>query len=318
MRPSTLDQLALRHGIQVPPLATSASTRTWAAFQAQYDAARATIRRPADVTRVITEAAEDDAADGCGWLEIQIDPTSYAPVLGGLRQTIETVLAAAAQAPIPVGVIIASSWARPAEHAEKLARLAAASAGAGVVGFGLSNDERAGDPAGFTTAAGIAADAGLLVTPHSGFYTGAEHVRACVEELGATRIGHGTAAARDPEVLKLLADRNIAAEVCPTSYPPFGVHELSEVPVRALLEAGVPVAIGSDDPLLFGTSLAGQYALCRDALGLSDRDLAELARHSIGCSSAPRELKAALLTGVEAWLRPSAGLAPGPRDVPAR
>jgi adenosine deaminase len=307
MRPATLRELAARHGVEVPPPVPAGAARSWAAFQAHYDAARAAIRGPADVARVVAEAAEDDAADGCGWLEIQVDPTAYAPAMGGLRAALDAVLAATAAAPIPVGVVVASSWARPATHAEELARLAAAAAGDGVVGFGLSNDERLGRPADFAPAARIARDAGLLVTPHAGFWTGADHVRACVELLGAGRIGHGTAAARDPGVLALLAARRVALEVCPTSYPPFGVHELAAVPVTALLDAGVPVALGSDDPLLFGTGLAGQYALCREVLGLGDDRLAELARHAIRAAAAPAAVRTALLGGVAAWSR-----GPGP------
>ncbi len=90
--------------------------------------------------------------------------------------------------------------------------------------------------------------------------------------------------------------------MCPTSYPPLGVHELFDVPVRALLDAGVAVALATDDPLLFGTGLAGQYEICRDVLGLSDQQLAVLAGHSIRCSAAPPQLRDELLRGVRDWL----------------
>ncbi|HWM06200.1 MAG TPA: adenosine deaminase [Actinophytocola sp.] len=297
MRPATLLELADRHGITVPPpLPTTAGT--WADFQDRYDASRQAVRTPDDVARVIAEAAADNAADGCGWLEIQVDPTSYAPVLGGLREALEAVLRGAAAAPIPTGVVVASSWARSPAHATTLARLAAEYADAGVVGFGLSNDERHGTVAEFAPAFRVAADAGLLAVPHSGFYTGADHVRACVEHLGATRIGHGTAAARDPATLELLAERRVALEICPTSYPPFGVHELDAIPVRTLLDAGVPVTISTDDPLLFGVGLAGQYEICRDVLGLTDAELAVLAAASIRHSAAPRAVKDDLLAKI--------------------
>ncbi|SDU41596.1 adenosine deaminase [Jiangella alkaliphila] len=303
MRPATLDELATRHGIAVPPLAAlTGGPYEWAVFQGRYDAARAAIRTPDDVARVVREAAEDDAAGGCGWSELQVDPTSYAPAFGGLEAAVEAVLAAAAAAPLPMGVIVASSWARSGEHATTLARLAARYAGDGVVGFGLSNDERLGRVEDFAPAFRVAADAGLLRTPHGGFFTGAAHVRACVEMLGATRVGHGTSAAADPAVLAQLAERGVALELCPASYPPFGVHALDELPVRTLLAAGVPVAIGSDDPLLFAVGLAGQYALCRDALGLTDGELAALARGSITSSAAPAALKRTMLAGVDAWL----------------
>ena len=302
MRPATLDDLAARHAIAVPaPLPATAGT--WADFQDRYDTARHAIRTPADVARVLTEAAADNAADGCGWLEIQVDPTSYAPVFGGLEPALEAVLDGARTAPVPTGVIVASSWTRSPGHAKELATLAARYAQDGVVGFGLSNDERQGDVTAFAPAFSIAADAGLLAVPHSGFYTGPEHVRACVEHLGADRLGHGTAAARDPAVLALLAERGVALEICPTSYPPFGVHELATIPLRTLLDAGVAVAIATDDPLLFGVGLAGQYEICRDVLGLTDPELARLAAASIRHSAAPRQLKDELLRGAGNWLR---------------
>jgi adenosine deaminase len=301
MRPATLAELAGRHGIAVPP-PLPAAAGTWADFQGRYDASRAAIRTPDDVRRVIVEAATDDAADGCAWLELQVDPTSYAPVFGGLEPALEAVLAGAAAAPIPVGVLVASSWARSPSHALTLARLAVAYASDGVVGFGLSNDERHGVVADFTPAFRAAAAAGLVAAPHSGFYTPAAHVRSCVELLGATRIGHGTAAVTDPAVLDLLAARGVALEICPTSYPPFGVHTLSTVPVRTLLAAGVPVALSTDDPLLFGVGLAGQYEICRDVLGLTDAELAVVAADGIRASTAPTETKTRLLAEVAGWL----------------
>lgn len=303
MRPATLRDLAARAGLPVPPPLDIEGARTWADFQHRYDAARAVIRTAADVARVVTEAAFDDRADGCGWLEIQVDPTSYAPALGGLRAALEAVLSAAAAAPIPTGVTVASSWARPPAHAMRLARLAAEYAGCGVVGFGLSNDERLGHPADFAPAFRLAAGAGLLGTPHAGFYTGADQVRGCVRHLNPARIGHGTRAAEDPATLDLLARRGITLEICPTSYPPFGVHDLPAVPVACLLNAGVPVAIASDDPLLFGTGLAGQYQICRDILGLTDHQLAAVAAHSVKASAAPNDLQTYLLAGIARWLR---------------
>ncbi|MFL6123396.1 adenosine deaminase [Actinophytocola sp.] len=301
MRPATLAELAGRYGIVVPPpLPTAAGT--WGAFQDRYDASRTALRTPADIQRVIVEAATDDAADGCGWLEIQVDPTSYAPVFGGLEPALEAVLAGAAAAPIPVGVLVASSWRRSPSHAVTLARLAARYAGDGVVGFGLSNDERGASVADFAPAFTLARDAGLLAAPHSGFYTPATHVRDCVELLGASRIGHGTSAATDPVVVELLASRGVALEICPTSYPPFGVHELSAIPVTTFLAAGVPIAVSTDDPLLFGVGLAGQYEILRSSLGLTDEDLATIAAGGIQASAAPPAEKSRLLAEVTAWL----------------
>jgi adenosine deaminase len=300
MRPGTLAELAAQYGRSVPHAALTGSGHGWEVFQGRYDAARSVIRSGQDIRRVVGEAIADDAADGCGWLELQVDPTGYAPLLGGLEPVLEAVLAAATAG---VGVIVASSWARSPAHAQRLARLAARYAPHGVVGFGLSNDERGGRIADFAPAFQIAAEAGLIGTPHAGFYEPAWHVRDCVTLLGARRIGHGLTATVDAGTLALLAEREVTLEICPTSYPPLGVAaDLSAVPVRALLAHGVPVALGTDDPLLFGAGLAEQYAIARDQLGCTDEELATLAQHSITGSAAPAEVKARLLAGIRDWL----------------
>lgn len=304
MRPDTLVELAARYAVDVPP-PLGPGRHEWRDFQSRYDAARSVIRTADDIQRVVSEAVEDNVADGCEWLELQADPTSYVDLLGGLEPVVEALLQGLADA--PAALIVTSSWTRSGLHAENVARAAVRYAGQGVVGFGLSNDERLGFVDDFAAAFRIAGSAGLLGTPHAGFYEPAWHVRACVETLGASRIGHGLTAAGDPATVELLAERRIALEVCPTSYPPFGVAELHELPVRALLDAGVPVALASDDPLLFGANVTDQYTIARRNLGLTDDELAAIARHSITASAAPDQVRHRLTAAVDAWLTPAAG-----------
>jgi adenosine deaminase len=318
LRLATLRELAVRHGVTLPAALwrdgvswwRRGTVPGWPAFQELYERARAVIVEPDDVRRIVREAAEADAACGARWIELQFDPRSYAPSLGNgrIEPAIECVLDAARAAErltgVGVGIIVSASWARLAGEAEATARAAVRYADAGVVGFGLSNDERSGTTEAFQLACRTAAGGGLLCVPHGGFYAGADHVRRCVEQLGADRIGHGLTAASDPAVIDLLAARDVTLEVCPTSYEPFGVVvDRSAIPLRALRSAGVPVALATDDPLLFGCDLVDQYAIARDELGLSDPELAHLARQSFTASRAPRALVEQALTDIDAWQR---------------
>ena len=259
------------------------------------------------VFRLLRETAQDEKAEGSGWLEIQVDPSGYAGRFGGLTPTVELFLAAAQAASaatgVGIGVIIAANRTRHPLDARTLARLAVQYAGRGVTGFGLSNDERRGAAADFAPAFRIAGRAGLLLAPHGGELAGPDSVRACLDALGAHRIGHGVAAAADPDLTKRLAAGGITCEVCPTSNVALGVAARpADVPLPALLDAGVPVALGADDPLLFGSRLTAQYELARAVFGLADADIAELARTSVRCSAAPPATAAALLAGIDAWL----------------
>jgi adenosine deaminase len=317
MRHETLVELAERDGIRLPmalredwpPQLSVADEKGWFRFQRLYDLARSVLRTEDDVRRLVLEAAEDDAADGCGWTEIQVDPSGYAARFGGITPFTDLVLDAVAAAERRTGlrmaVVIAANRTRHPLDARTLARLAAQYAGRGVVAFGLSNDERRGRTVDFARAFAIARNAGLASVPHGGELRGADSVDACLAQLHADRVGHGVRCTEDPAVLGRVVDSGVTLEVCPVSNVSLGLYAtLEEVPVRILLDAGVPIALGADDPLLFGSRLAGQYAVARAAHDLSDATLAELARMSVRASCAPEDVRAGLLTGIDAWLGP--------------
>jgi aminodeoxyfutalosine deaminase len=73
------------------------------------------------------------------------------------------------------------------------------------------------------------------------------------------------------------------------------VPALDRHPLPALLGAGVPVVLGSDDPPMFGTTLLEEYRRARDHLGLPAAQLQALARASIEASFAPPVVKRRLL-----------------------
>ncbi|WP_151525984.1 adenosine deaminase [Serinicoccus kebangsaanensis] len=318
MRIETVRDLAAKHHLRLPhalttrwpPELSGRDERGWFRFQRLYDAARAVVRDEEDMRRIVREAAEDDAAEGSRWLEIQVDPTSYAPFLGGLTPALEIVLdearAASEATGTQVAVVVAASRMKHPLDARALARLAARHAGEGagaVVGFGLSNDERRGWTGDFEPAFRIAAKAGLASVPHAGELLGADHVQVALDHLLPDRLGHGIRAVEDEAVLGRVVDEQVTLEVCPGSNVALGVYpSLAAVPLPRLLEVGARVALGADDPLLFGNRLADQYVSARVDHRLDDAALAHLARSSIEGSTAPAEVKRALLGDVDGWL----------------
>ncbi|QAY64412.1 adenosine deaminase [Xylanimonas allomyrinae] len=318
----TLRAIADERGMRLPsalldgdPLRVPATQRGWFRFQRLYDAARACVRSEADMRRIVDEAAAADAAEGSVRLELQVDPTSYAQFVGGITPAVEIVLDAARTASaahgLEVAVVVAASRMRHPLDARTLARLAARYAGHGpgeVVGFGLSNDERSGDTEAFAHAFRIARDAGLASVPHGGELLGPEHVGTVAEMLLPDRLGHGVRASEDPAVLARLVARGVALEVCPASNVGLGVYaDTAAVPLRALVDAGAEVALGADDPLLFGSRLVDQYEAARTVHGFDDAELADLARASIRASRATPASKVRMLAGVDAWLGAEGG-----------
>jgi adenosine deaminase len=315
MRHATVIELAAEQGLRLPdaltdewpPDLSTADEKGWFRFQRLYDIARSALRTEDGVRRLLREAAEDDAREGSRWLEIQVDPSGYGAAFGGITAFTDLVLDAARQASestgVTVQVVIAANRTRHPLDARTLARLAAQYAGRGVVGFGLSNDERRGEALSFAKAFAIADRAGLISTPHAGELCGPESVWSCLDGLGAQRIGHGVRSIEDPQLVAHLADEGITCEICPTSNVSLGVYpDLGTVPLRKLYDAGVRIALGADDPLLFGTRLLAQYEAAREHHGFSDPDLAELARMSIRGSCAPSDVRTSLLADIDTWL----------------
>jgi len=160
-----------------------------------------------------------------------------------------------------------------AEHGMQIARFAVSRRDEGAIAFGIGGDEVRGPAEWFKDVFAYARDNGLRLVCHAGETSGPESVWAALE-IGAERIGHGIAAARDPELMAHLKARNIPLEICITSNLRTGsIMTLAEHPVRRLYDAGVPITLNTDDPALFGSSLRDEYDLAARDFGFTAAEL---------------------------------------------
>ncbi len=139
-----------------------------------------------------------------------------------------------------------------------------------------------------------AVQAGLGITVHAGEFSTA-NLAATLRTPGVTRLGHAVYAAQEPHLLDLLARRAVTVECCLTSNVVLGaVPSYAAHPIRRFLEAGILVALATDNPVRIPTSIGREYALAR-ALGCSDVELWAFTRNAVLASFAPSDRKAALL-----------------------
>lgn len=142
-----------------------------------------------------------------------------------------------------------------------------------------------------------AADGGLGVTAHAGEFSIA-NIAAAAQLPGLTRLGHAVYAAEDPRLLELLAARGITVECNLSSNVVLGaVPSYAAHPIRRFLDAGIPVALGTDDPVQLCTTIGREYALVA-ALGLTPRDLLTFTQHAIRAAFTTPERRAELLEEV--------------------
>jgi len=164
--------------------------------------------------------------------------------------------------------------------AMQVARIAAGYAGAGVVSFGIGGDEKTGPAEWFQDVFRFARDRGLRLTAHAGESDGPGSIWQALE-IGAERIGHGIRAIEDAALVSHLARHQIPLEVCLTSNVLTGVvASIEEHPARLLYLEGVPITLNTDDPAIFGTTLAREFQIAREGLGFTDAELEQVASNA--------------------------------------
>ena len=182
------------------------------------------------------------------------------------------------------------------EEAQKVFELAARYKNRHVVGVGIGGDEVKAPPELFRSVFAYAQDHGLHLTAHAGETASPESIWGALN-LHAERIGHGLTAAQDPDLVEELAYRQIPVEICITSNLRTGVcKSAADHPVKNYFDQGLMITLNTDDPALFGTSLAREYQFAQDTFGFTEEHLRELARNSFEASFLPAEKKLELLS----------------------
>jgi adenosine deaminase len=165
----------------------------------------------------------------------------------------------------------------------------------GIVGIGLGGSENDYPPNLFADLYEQARVFGFRTTAHAGEASGPESIWSAIRELKVDRIGHGTRAIEDPGLVKHLAENQIPVELCPLSNTCTGVIESIEShPIRTYIERGIPVSVNTDDPKMFGNSLAAEYQALQDIFKFTLEEIHEILINSISTMWMGENEKAAL------------------------
>jgi adenosine deaminase len=307
--PSVLEQWATQAGVPMPrPRDRLLQFKGLADFLHFLDWAcglASTRERLAELSYGFSQRLADS---GAGYADVIVNPTHWTAWHGRLPEMIDAIdagFAAAEQDGLPpVSLCVSLLRTQSSRAAGELVDLLVALRHPRVVALSIDGNEAAAGRTGprFAEAFKRAGEAGMLRTVHAGESSGPEGVRDAIELLGADRIDHGVRAIEDPDLVSLLADRRIPLGICPTSNLALGVYAaIEDHPIDRLRRAGVVVSINTDDPVLLGATLEGEYALCSTVFGWSDEVLRVLARNSIDASFASADVKAKLIQALSLW-----------------
>jgi adenosine deaminase len=301
--PALIRRIAERDGLPVPEGVFAAPDRfaytDFLDFLDTYDKAASVIRTGDDYRDITFEYLVSCAAEGALYVELTASP-DHAKLVGlsdeehidGIVRGIDD---ARGETGVEARILISCVRNFGVEPALRIARYAAGRPHPYVVGFSMAGDEENYPAAAYAEAFRIAADAGLGCTVHAGEWGGPESVRQGLQ-LPVSRIGHGVRSIEDPDLVQELVERGTVLEVCPTSNVVLGIYpSYEEHPLPRLMEAGVRVTLGSDDPPYFGASIGGEYAVCHERLGLDDGALRAITGTAIEAAFCEESLKQRLI-----------------------
>jgi len=256
--------------------------------------------------RVAAELVADCYLDGVRHAELRFCPALHTreglsqadavtAVMSGLQVGTAQATASAPGDRMSAVVVVSVLEGMSEEQTGELVDLAIRFADSGVAGVDLAGDEALFDPERHARPFSRASDAGLGVTVHAGEGGDASNVVAAVEELGANRIGHGVSASTDAGAMALLADRNVAVEICLSSNLHTGaVESLASHPLCVLANAGVPVVLATDNRFFSNTTLSHEYELAGAEAGAGAEILLGSIRTSAEAAFLPNDQRSVL------------------------
>ncbi|HET6680907.1 MAG TPA: adenosine deaminase [Gemmatimonadaceae bacterium] len=311
IRPSTLLELGREHGVPMPVDDTVGlaeymvvrDARHLEDYLARFDVTLSVLQTADALERASFELAEDSADDGVRYLEVR-----YSPVLNvrhglTLGEAVEAPLRGLERARREYGiigrVIICALRNLPPGMSLELAKLAVSYRDRGVVGFDLAGPEAAHPASEHAEAFAWAHAHDLACTCHAGEGAGAESLREAIHDCGAHRLGHGTRLIEDASLMRYVNDHRLPLEICLTSnVQTRAVASYAAHPLRRYFDAGLPLALCTDNRLMSGTTLSNEYAMAALHLGFTFDELCDIALASFESCFLPVQERDALVASV--------------------
>lgn len=155
----------------------------------------------------------------------------------------------------------------------------------GVIGIGIGGSENEFPPEPFGEVYEQARQLGLRTSAHAGEAAGPASVWGAIRSLNVDRIGHGTRAIEDQDLVSYLADAQIPVELCPLSNVRTGITpSIEDHPAKHYFDQGMLVCINTDDPKMFHNTLVDEFLDLRATLGMSRNDIRQLILNGISAS----------------------------------
>jgi adenosine deaminase len=287
LRPSTLLELAKRQRVRLPVTSLPELQRflegltsgvSLPRYLEAFDLTLRVLQEPEALERAAFELAEDAHQEQVRYMEVRYCPALHTRRGLTMEGTIEAVRSGLERARrrygIHTGTIICGIRHLSPRLSYRLAELAVAYYGKGVVAFDLAGAEKDYPAKAHRKAFDHVVRHHVNVTVHAGEAFGPASIDQALHTCGAHRIGHGTRLGEDPAILNYVNDHRIALEMCLTSNAQTGaVPSLKAHPFRRYLKAGLRVTLNTDNRLVSSTTMTQELERAVAAFRLKPGDV---------------------------------------------
>lgn len=254
--------------------------------------------------RISFELFEDAAKENVKYLEVRFGPLLHLEKGLSLDQIITSVVQGMKRAEklydIKGNYILSLLRHMPKESIKGVIDAGAKYLNNGVAAFDLAGGEPSGFCHEFVPYAQYAAEKGYRITIHAGEQGDGQNVYDAIYLLGAERIGHGIYIKGHAEAYKLVKDKTVALETCPSSnVQTKAVDKLSSHPIKEFYQDGIAVTINTDNRTVSNTTMSDEVRKVMEEFKLSRKDYFNIYKISVVHSFASESVKQQLLQYAE-------------------
>jgi adenosine deaminase len=310
VRPETLLELAIKKGVKPrSTLLEEIQGESWVTEDCQslveylhrFRLPQLVMQEREALFQIAGEFMADCQKDGLSYVEVRFAPVFHTLESLSFEEVMDAVLEGLHQGSrktgIPFGLIVCCMRHLSAEASYDHVKQTLPYVGQGVVAVDLAGDEAHYPPRLHEKAFDLARSHDLGITVHAGETGIDSHISDAITYLYANRIGHGTAAWKNPDLMQVLKERQITLEMCPTS----NVHTksipaLKDHPAKRYLDQGLAVTLNTDNRTVSNITLSQELAGVTSALMLSDADLKAIYSNAVKGAFCPSALKTQLMS----------------------
>lgn len=287
VRPKTLLELAVKKGIKPngTPLQeiegesrVTEDCKSLVDYLHRFQLPQLVMQEKGALTRIAREFMLDCQKDGLCYVEVRFAPVFHTLESLSFERVMDAVLEGlhegGQKTGIPFGLIVCCMRHLSADTSYNHVKRTLPFRGQGVVAVDLAGDEAHYPPRLHEKAFDLARSQDLNITVHAGETGNDSHIGDAMTYLYANRIGHGTAAWKNSELMSQLLERQITLEMCPTSnLHTKSIASIALHPAKAFLDKGLAVTLNTDNRTVSDITLSQELAGAASALKLSEADL---------------------------------------------